>query len=363
MRKVILVGILLAAFNSKAQVYRGTIDKYPIVFELAQDQYSNWQARYYYLSTKIDIPLYRDEEDTTMLCTQADDNNIREKFALEENGKRLVGKWMHKGKTLKVDLSQEFTVKDAYSFERFKNMNAYSRIKFENSKLEKTKEEKYDESTILTWYTEPVTKVMGFRIKSSTKIMDIEKVNAFLRNKHLTEVCNAVECVDGAPYGGEYSVEYRISYLDKQLMSVVWSCGYYCGGAHPDGGESAFTIDLTTLKELNLRDLYWLSTDAYKKVGNDYDMPGYNEIWQALLNKQYPGEYPTYEGEEIPGDGCVYTADVWSNATWYLTPTGLYLGSFFPRVARCCDTGGGDPFVSYKLLEKYRVKTNKYVFK
>lgn len=349
MKIFFFVCVFLAPFVSIAQIYRGTIDKYPIIFEVSQERYNEYAARYYYLSTKQNIMLYRDVDDTTRLSTYPDQTQVREIFVLEANGKKLTGKWMHKGKTLKVDLTKDETIK------------AFSDPKFTGTKIKKIKDEKYDASTVLTWYKEPVTGIEGFQIKSSTKIKQLEKVNKLLREHHLGQAKSAVDCIDGSPRGGEYSVSMRLSYLDNNLMSVAWFTSYYCGGAHPDGGENAFTIDLTTLKELHLRDLYWLSNEPYKQVKDDYDMPNYGEVWQELLNKQYPDQYPMEQPENE--EGCTYSPGVWAIAGWYLTPSGLYISSFFPRVAKNCDTYNGEPFVSYKLLEKYRVKTNKYVLK
>jgi hypothetical protein len=62
------------------------------------------------------------------------------------------------------------------------------------------------------------------------------------------------------------------------------------------------------------------------------------------------------------GDGeCNYNdPEVWSRYTWFLTPKGLLVGSYFPRVMRSCDTDSGWPIISYKDLANYRVNKEKY---
>lgn len=343
--------MFFTASGVQAQIYRGTIDRFPVIFQVSEDEYNDYAARYYYLSSKINIMLYWMNDDSTVLETRAGKDGQKEEFRLRQTGNKLTGTWRYRNKTLNVNLVYDTT------------LSSYSDPKFEGMKMQKLGDENYDASTVLTWYKEPITGIECFRVKSSTKIRDIKKMNAFLKRQHMDAVQESIRCVDGSPHGGEYNASCRISFLSNELMSLVWSEGYYCGGAHPDGGEKAVTVDVNTLRQINLRDLYWISTEGYQQIDDDYNMPGFNSTWQALLNKQYPGEYPRHTSVDENGSGCIYNADAWSNSTWYLTPAGLYMSSFFPRVARCCDTSNGDPYVSYKLLEKYRVKTNMYVLK
>lgn len=362
---------VLFCLQANAQVYKGTIGKYPIVFEIMQDEYHDYQARYYYTSSKAEIYLQAGKTKTDFFVEAGQVVSKKETFTLvaSEKGKKLKGKWSNTpNKTLPVELTQvdPATVKlnkPYSSMVNLKKNQLFECMRINNLVFKKIKEENWYENTVLEWYDEPLSKISFFRIKSTDKAVDLDKLNKRLEEIHVDKVVAFVDCEGNGPRGGEYGFSGSLSYLSAQLISIYYTEGYYCGGAHPDGGGGGITIDLKTNKELALSHLYWFS-DKSRYVENisdnqDENMNDFNETWAEVVKKHYPDKM-TPAGM----DDCDYSDPYnWSKYTWYLTQDGLFVGAYFPRVIRTCDLYEEWPVIPYKDLEKYRVNQKQYTLK
>jgi hypothetical protein len=357
--------VLLLVIPLRAQVYKGTIDKYPVVFEIMQDDYFGYQARYYYTKVKSDIFL-SGKGQGPVFTTNEEDPAKRETFNLKKEGKNLKGSWQKNGKKLSVSLTLADPAKASCNYNTqalrdLKKEDLYGYLKLDNINFKAGKQEQWD-NTVFEWFTEPVTGISCFRIKSSNLFEDLKLINGFLLEFHLDQVAAYVSCIDGAPNGGEYSFDCKPVYLSKQLLSIYCTSGYYCGGAHPDAGGWGVTIDCSIVQPLNLSDLYWFDDRKNYVEGvtgnQDDNMSAFDETWNGIVKTHFPDNI----GNE--GDDCYYgDPSIWSKSTWCLKKDGLYIGTFFPRAIRACEGDDSWPVIPYSDLEKYRVNQAKYILK
>ncbi len=363
MKKIIYLVVLAHSF-ADAQVYKGTIGKYPITFEYMQDTYHWYKARYFYNKVKQDIFLYAEEKDSLTLETNGNEKELNEVFKIKfvSGSKKITGTWKMKDKSLPINLSLVDTSKITSTFidnkrvQELKQENVYAFLKLVNLVLTKTKTAVWDENTTLDWYKDDLTKTEVFRINKSKFISNTGRINRELEEIQVNEIVAFHTCMAGAPGGGDYSFSCSLQYLSKELLSMRCMAGYYCGGAHPDFGGWGITYDLSTMKVLELKDLYELNNDT----------GSFTENWYNLLHEEYPDTYPTVEEiQKINDEGindCVYTPDVWSEYSWFLTKNGLFCSAYFPRVMRPCDLYEGDPAIPFKKLEKFRASGNNFKF-
>jgi hypothetical protein len=363
MRKIFIYVLCIFCSGLTAQVYRGTIDKYPVVFEIMTEDYYDFNAQYFYTRVKKDIRLKRKDKNSLMFS----DVDGEETFSLKKSGKSLNGTWTSGEKKLSVNLSEvdPGTLKAAkynVDLDHSRTSDTYNFLKAENIQLIKSKEETWEQSTIIEWMKEPISQTEFPRIKSSPKIKNISALNELLAEEHFEEIVSYFSCQSTSPTGeGEYLFGCSIMFISDQFISIHNLASYYCGGAHPDFGAWGLTIDHQNIKKMHLSDLYWFG-DKKKFNPNtswnqDDNMDQFGEIWNELAKKHYPEEMQTKTGD----NECNYNdPTVWSRYTWFLTPGGLLVGSYFARVMRSCDTDSGWPIIPYKDLEKYRVHKEKY---
>jgi hypothetical protein len=259
-----------------------------------------------------------------------------------------------------VDTSKVNSINKSKAFAELKKYDLYGYMKVLDFAFRKGEDQKWDENTTLTWYIDPLTKIKFFRIKLTNRTKNVTRINKLLEEYHLSQIRAYHECVDGAPFSGEYGFDASLTYLSEYIVSFHCTSGYYCGGAHPDGGEWGKTFDCNSLKELNLSDLYWFDDiknyTENSTANQDDKMIGFDEVWHAIVKSHY-GEI------KIDVNECEFTPDVWSKYTFVLTKEGLHVGAYFPRVARNCDTGLDWPIIPYSKIEAYRVNKKRYSIK
>lgn len=365
MRFLFSMLVLLVVLPAQAQVYKGTIDKYNVVFEIMQDDYFGYQARYYYTRVKSDIFLSKKDQ-AFVFQTNEEEPAKRETFTLKKEGRNLKGSWQKNGKKLAVNLAPADPAKATCNYnttalQELKKEDLYGYLKLSQINFTPGREEQWN-STALQWFTEPLTKISCFRIKSSGIVHDLEKVNRFLLELQLEQIAATLSCLDGAPNGGEYSFDCKPVYLSEQLLSVYCTSGYYCGGAHPDNGGWGITIDCSTARPLNLSDLYWFDDRKNYREGisgnQDDQMESFNETWIEIVKAHFPDDMGNEE------DDCYYgDPSLWTKSIWCLKNDGLYIGTFFPRANRACETDESWPVIPYQDLEKYRVNKTRYTLK
>lgn len=347
MRYIYLLLLSVPAFV-QAQVYKGTIDKYPIVFEVIAEPHFDFNARYYYTKVKENIFLQSDEKEKMVFHSVSKEMKA-ETFRLKKEGKTLKGTWTKDGKKLAINLALVDTAKVTSNYKtkalsQLKKEELYSYLKLEQIRFNKDREETFD-GTLLEWYTEPLSKISCFRIKSSDKIKNIEGVNRFLRERHIEEIISGISCGSDAVLGGGYEMTCKPVFISAQLLSVYFQSGYYCGGVHPDFDSWGVTVDCQSLKKLELKDLYHFGED-------------FKTSWRDIVKAHFPNDMGSEEEEE---GNCNYNdTDVWGEYDWCLTKTGLHVGAYFARSMRSCDTGLDWPIIPYKNLVKYRVHKEKY---
>lgn len=368
--RILLIILVFLFSDLYSQVYEGTVGKSPVVFEFIQDEFKRMDARYFYKKFKGDIRLSKSTSDAGIVsyCTDnADQTKTAECFIFKSKpGNKLVsGTWNKGTKSLEVKLSLIDTAKlkpliKSKHFDELKKFNLYGFMKILDMTFKPDGEQKWDESTTLSWLKDPYSGIRFFRIKLTSKTKNVTRVNQLLEDYHLRQVKEFHQCIDGAPYGGEYGFSGELTYLSESLISFHCFSGYYCGGAHPDGGEWGMTYDCNSLKELSLSHLYWFSDKKTYVEGvpddQDQNMSDFEETWHSIVQEQY-GEFKN------ESDDCQFEPNVWSKYTFVLTKEGLHIGAYFPRVARNCDTGLEWPIVPYAKIDQYRVNKKRYYLK
>ena len=133
--------------------------------------------------------------------------------------------------------------------------------------------------------------------------------------------------------------------IGRDVISVSLFASYFCGGAHPDFGDSPFNLDPRTGRELALEDVFWLGKGTpplYDAKGASQPWFDYRgEVFGSWVAARMVALYPKQAKPAAPGDdadACDYgDPGVWSYANWYATPKGLHVSATFARVMRVCD--------------------------
>lgn len=323
-----------AQSSDTAQIYTGTAGGAPIVFSLDGADQTAVDGAYFYRKYRFDI-LFNGEWKQGVLELEAFSNG--DKFRLKKSGAGFSGSLVtKKGKSVAVILAP---AKRNAATANLNGGEFYQNLRLDGLALQKGRLESRNGKSI-RWYSEPVTKMRLFRVESGYPPAAKAAMNATLERKHWEHVSRYFDCPGWDGGTGVESAEASDPYLSDKYVSYVWTEAWGCAGtAHPDFGQDGQTFDARTGKEIGLDDLLWFGpkvkrdeqSDEWYKYRSDIFAPGLVK----LFTKLYPEEMTPGEGE----DGCDYSdPEVWNFVPWYLTKDGLYVGAYFYRAARACDS-------------------------
>lgn len=335
-----LFALLLSFWAVAAQaqdtstIYTGAAGGAPIVLSLDAPYESSTYGSYFYRKYRFDIS-FNGEWKQGLLELEAFSNG--DKFRLKKSATGLTGSLVtKKGKSVAVTLSP---AKRNSATAKLGGSELYQLLRLEGLRLQPGKLETHEGKSI-RWYSEPVTKMRLFRIESGYASAAKAAMNAALERKHWEHVSRYFDCPGWDGGTGIETAEANDPYLSDKYVSYVWTEAWGCAGtAHPDFGQDGQTFDALTGKEVGLDDLLWFGprvkrdeqSDAWYSYRSNVFAPGLVK----LLTKLYPEEMKPGEGE----DGCDYSdPEVWNFVPWYLTKDGLYVGAYFYRAARACDS-------------------------
>ena len=344
------------------RVFTGTLGKTPIVVELNTQQQDEVTGRYFYEKYHRDLPLSGALQDSTLTLVEGNNRYGDDKplptLRLEETADGWQGEWQNpQGKKLAVQLSEaKIAAPTATMLSFIATLPAsepYEYLRLQGLKLKATKKEDFMGYT-LQWWTEPESKIALFTVESGLPKDDLQRVNQQLLGRLWSEVISYHGCQLQGGENVEFMQQAQPQLISPAVVSLNISTSYYCGGAHPDFGDSPLNIDVNTGHPLSLEDVLWVGEGkpllhAERESLGDQPLSEkesaarstyQREVLVPWLIKQLTMLYPDEmkKPAESDEDSCDYTDEsIWGYPSWHFTPKGLYLGAYFARVARACD--------------------------
>lgn len=333
--------LLLAMVAQAGEVYQGKVGRMPVVMTLDASSDGTVSGRYFYRKYRKDIPLSGKWEGKSLLLSEGWDNSEPEKVAmrLERSGNGLRGEWVGK-----KPLSIVLTVVDGHAIEipdpvlaSWRQRDPYELLRLEGLSFKTNKSELF-QGYGLQWLQEPQSNITLFRITSGLPAEQLGKLNNMLADSQWSEVASYFQCMS-SPMGGEFDQTVTPHLISPNLLSASIFTGYFCGGAHPDFGDSPLNINVATGEVLTLEDLLWVGSGAPVKFDKSYD-PAESEYRNKLLAPWLVQEFQRLYPDEMTSDPeeCNYAdSSVWEVNSWYMTEKGIVFEPYFPRVARNCE--------------------------
>lgn len=342
------------------RVFTGTLGKMPIVVELDITQQDEVTGRYFYEKYHRDLPLSGALQNSTLTLTEGNNRYGNDKplstLELEETGSGWQGEWKSpQGKKLPVKLIEARLTAPTSSTLPFIAALPYSEpyeyLRLQGLKLKPAKKENfmgYD----LQWWTEPETKISLFSVESGLSKDDQQRVNQQLLGRLWNEVISYHGCQLQGGENVEFMQQVQPKMISPAVVSLNISTSYYCGGAHPDFGDSPLNIDVKTGHPLSLEDVLWVGEGkpllhaerdslGDEPLSKDESNARYQYVSKELVPwviKQFTALYPTEMKTPTGDDDCNFQDEsIWGTSPWYFTEKGLYLGAYFARVQRSCD--------------------------
>jgi hypothetical protein len=337
------LGCLLLAIAAQAgELYQGKVGRMPVVMTLDSSSDGTVSGRYFYRKYRKDIPLSGKWEGKSLLLSEGWNNSKPEKVAmrLERSGNGLRGEWVGK-----KPLSIVLTVVDGRAIEipdsalaSWRQRAPYELLRLEGLSLKTNKSEPF-QGYGLQWLQEPQSNITHFRITSGLPAELRGKLNHVLADRQWSEVASYFQCMS-SPVGGEFDQTVTPHLISPNLLSASIFTGYFCGGAHPDFGDSPLNIDVATGAVLALEDLLWVGSGAPVKFDKKSYDPAESDYKAKSLAPWIVKEFQRlYPNEMVPDpEECNYAdPSVWEYASWYMTENGIVLDPSFPRVERNCE--------------------------
>ncbi len=343
---ILLACAAASGVASAGTVYEGTLGKSAIIAELEPGK-DGTEGRYFYRRHRLDIPLEAQPgaDGAAVMSERADwrtDDAERPRWTLRKDGDgRYSGQWRDaKGKTLPIVLrpvaAAGLPVDPDPALEALRVGETYDYLRLSGLKLVDDGSEQRG-AYRLQWQREPNSGMRLFQVVEGYPAQTRERVNRVLHARLWSEVRAYYECLSGGGEG-EYEQTVTVHRLDPKILSASVFTSYYCGGAHPDFGDSPINLDPRSGRELRLEQVISTGKPAPSDEHDSAWLDYRSQVWAPWLVAQferlYPAQMKAGEGE----DECDYADDqIWSFPSWYATDQGLYLGASFYRAARACD--------------------------
>jgi hypothetical protein len=240
---------------------------------------------------------------------------------------------------------------DSYLLQ-LKEKDAFEFVRLADLKLQRGKRERFM-GYALQWMVEPGSKIAIPLIEDGYSDPQREKINRLLRARLWEEVSNYYECVGAGNLrsGGNYDQTVTPRLINGRVVSFSIFTEYYCGGAHPDSGDSPITLDTRTGKELTLEDVVWVGKGkpvhyeaAERRVGGrDFDaFATYRTRYLApWLVRQVLAVDKTAFGEH---ECHLEDSRYWQFPGWYLTRKGIGVTPSVPHVMAACTNSWVIPY-------------------
>jgi len=348
---VFLTLVSTAHAEDGGQVFTGTLGKMPIVVELNTRDASEVTGRYFYEKFHRDLELSGTLADKTLTLNEGNNRYGDDKplptLTLKQTASGWQGDWKSpKGKTLPVQLTEAklpAPAADALPFiAALPKTDPYEYLRLQGLKLKPGKKETFM-GYGLQWWSEPESKVSLFSVESGYPKADQDRVNQQLLGRLWSEAIDYYGCQLRGGENAEFQQGATPTFMSPEVVSLNISTGYDCGGAHPDFGDSPLNLDVHTGRVLALSDVLWIGEAEKPSTTTDSDTRAsqQRDVLVPWLIQQFAALYPEEMKKPAEGDedSCDYTDEnIWGYSNWHFTAKGLYLGAYFARVQRSCDS-------------------------
>lgn len=354
-RALIAVLGLTAACAAQAEVWEGTVGGQPVVADLhLADDHPDGQ--YFYRKYARTIELMRAETPAAGVAFDfqewaRDGGEAQPHWRLSApEGDVLEGEWTSDGKRLPIRLHRLVATSLPRSadpgLDALRSDDPYRFLLLSGMALEAGRTQTVN-GVRLQWWTEPQSGIELFRVLSGYPAARLPAINTALARRQWEQVLSYLDCT--ASPQSDYEPTTTLRHIDRDVISVSLFVSYYCGGAHPDFGDSPFNLDPRTGRVLALEDVFWLGKGTPPQYREDQGNQAWfdyrDEVFGPWVARRMATLYPTLAtpadadaDTRDDADPCDYTdPGVWSFADWYVTPKGLHLSATFARVIRLCD--------------------------
>ena len=362
------------AGEAPTSVYTGTLGQQAIVLELTPGDEAVSAGRYFYTRHHRDIALSGklDNADHLLLREGWDDDTSGPRITLDrqpDGGWR--GVWQGpKGKSLPIALQPATPAPPAAdALPWLKHLYAsdrYEYLRLTGLKPVPGKRESFM-GHALQWWRVPDAGIAFFEILDGYPPAERASINQVLMDRLWQETSSYYACIHNHFNEGDYAQTVTPRLLAPNLVSVSVFTNYYCGGAHPDFGDAAINLDAHTARPLALEDLLWVGKGQplhYAEGGDGKPAPGsasfdayssYRDHALApWLVRQWNRLYPQHMHPAAHDDDCGYDdPGVWQFLSWHMTPTGLFLGPSFARVARVCEANDDWSVLPWSVVRQH----------
>jgi hypothetical protein len=298
---LLLLGSVNAALaqNSKSAsvitryyYFTGTIDKYPVTFNLYRYN-QKFSGSYYYNSTEEVIELYGELDKNGFLKIAASDweDNQTEVFSGNFKDSAYSGTWSHKGKILPFRISKK-TDNSGLTFDYIATSGSKKLPKgeeFDRTELTYDAKSIWPAATSKHSSIDLVKEIIYKAFEAGSSKEPIGKVMISEKN----QILNQGKGEDGIAYALERAV--RVSYRSAQWLTLSAFTYADNGGVHGNHGTSYTNIDLVNNKVLGVTDVLdtvacrsRLLTLLEKKLRTAYDIKKEVKISDAMLVDTIP---------------------------------------------------------------------------
>jgi hypothetical protein len=364
MKSLFLSAVCLLLINSlHAQIYKGTIGKFPIWLNLEYtDANGEIYGTYFYQSQGLDIPFLgtmKGNQLTFRAGSRFLEDKDLELFKLLKKGKNLSGEWLYKGKKLKVLLTVTDPLKTTHPYATNPAFKELKLTGIEHIRTSLAQFQALDSATtlkngvVLQWYKEKHWESVLFRVAKGLPDATMKWLNYQLEAVQIASFSNFGSCGMRGDDGDGWNTSLTDYFINSDFCSLEIFDDYYCGGAHPDFSSQEFNFDLQHLKKLETEDLLQFPGVVRQNELNFDEWAEYRTVYAehilSYLRELYPEEFPDIDEESAAAEEiCDYgSADVWQFSGLRITPQGFKVGAYFYRAARSCD----DPEWSYIPFE------------
>lgn len=319
-------------------VWDGTIGQLP-VRACFDERASDSVGVYFYLSRLETIPLINDEKGQSLYSEGWPDDAKAARWSLSEIGPNAIaGTWTQGSRKLPIRLTR---VRVAQSGE---DEGPCSSMEFQQPRLEGLRILRsagvkdgisYTKLTLdhRGHFGDSVA-VESFELAGGSPA--IRAINTVLKEPFDEKDDSSwLSCIREAfPWGGEHNESFEPRMISSRWLVVNHHWDGYCGGAHPDSSNSARTFDLTTGREIDVRD--WFNDRAVKRTRYDGEPDVFKTVepaFRSLVIGRWTGD-----------EDCAGTID---NEEWWnfeLTRTGFVFTPILAHVAQACAEDFTVPF-------------------
>jgi hypothetical protein len=330
-------------------VYLGTLGKSAIVLKLETGKDPPISGSYYYRNYAIDIRLEGKINKSSITLSEfgSGNNDPTASVSLNSAGNILSGRWAsvkQPKRFLAINL-RRVTSKDLSNLKlpsttmlnKWKLEQPFDYLRFDTpAKLIRTETVNGKK---VQWWLEPKSKIEFLRLPNESKT-----VNGTLTDAHYNLAMNDLDCLSSN--NGDYTYEPKIALYTKRLLSVSANVYYYCGGAHPDDGAENLNLDLSSGKDLNIKDVYrFVPIRTGSELMSELD-EGYQLALGAAIKKLILNQFGSFTKNVEKDCESLYNDETFEYFSWYLTDTGLVIETEFPHVAATCDSEFELPYAS-----------------